>query len=167
MDFFDVIDKRYSVRGFTDEEVSKEDLDKILDVAAKAPTAVNFQPFKVYVIDTNKNRGALKKVYPSEWFLQAPIVLCVAVSKEDAWPRRYDNKNFADIDGTIVMDNIILAATSLGLGTCYVGAFNPDAAEELINSDKYAPLLFTPLGHVDAGPRIQDKKTANDISEYI
>lgn len=57
MDFFDVIDKRYSVRGFTDEEVSKEDLDKILDVAAKAPTAVNFQPFKVYVIDTNKNRG--------------------------------------------------------------------------------------------------------------
>ena len=166
MDFFETISKRFSVRGYTDEKVSDEDLNKILKAAAMAPTAVNYQPFKVYVFDTDKNKEALKKVYHADWFVEAPLVLCVAVSKEDAWTRGLDGKNFADIDGTIVMDNIILAATSLGLGTCYIGAFNPDAADDLIDSEKYTPLLFTPLGYIDASPRVQDKKSVEDIVEY-
>ncbi len=167
MDFFEAIEKRYSVRGYTDEPVSKEDLDKILDAAALAPTGVNFQPFKVYVIDTNKNAETLKKVYPAEWFLEAPIALCVAVSPDKAWTRKFDNKNIADIDGTIVMDHIILAATALGLGTCYIANFNPDEAKKLIDSDEYQPLLFTPIGHIDAEPRLQDKKTKEDLVEFI
>lgn len=167
MDFFETIEKRYSVRGYTDEPVSKEDLDKILDAAALAPTGVNFQPFKVYVIDTNKNAETLKKVYPAEWFLEAPIALCVAVSADKAWTRKFDNKNIADIDGTIVMDHIILAATALGLGTCYIANFNPDEAKKLIDSDEYEPLLFTPIGHINAEARVQDKKTKEDLVEFI
>lgn len=167
MDFFDTIEKRYSVRGYTDEPVSKEDLDKILDAAALAPTGVNYQPFKVYVIDTNKNAESLKKVYPAEWFLQAPIVLCVAVNTKEAWTRKFDNKNIADIDGTIVMDHIILAATALGFGTCYIANFNPEEAEKLIDSHEYIPLLFTPLGHIDAEKRQQTKKTKEELTEYI
>lgn len=167
MEFFETIEKRYSVRGYTDEPVSKEDLDKILDAAALAPTGVNFQPFKVYVIDPKKNADALKKVYPAEWFLEAPVVLCVAVSPEKAWTRKADNKNIADVDGTIVMDHIILAATALNLGTCYIANFNPEEAEKLIGSDEYVPLLFTPLGHIDAEPRAQDKKPKEELTEYI
>lgn len=167
MDFFETIEKRYSVRGYKDLPVKKEDLDKILKAAAMAPTAVNFQPFKVFVIDTNKNKEALKNIYPADWFYNAPLVLCVAVDSDAAWTRSDDNKNFADVDGAIVMDNIILAATALNLGTCYIGAFNPDAANDLIDSDKYAPLLFTPLGYIDADPRVQDKKSVDEIVEYL
>ncbi|OWT32409.1 nitroreductase [Methanobrevibacter sp. 87.7] len=167
MDFFEVIEKRYSVRGYKDEPVKKEDLDKILKAAALAPTAKNVQPIKVFVIDTNKNKEALKAIYPASWFYNAPLVLCVAVDYDSAGKRSGDNRNFADIDGSIVMDNIILAATALNLGTCYIGAFNPDAAKDFINSDNYTPLLFTPLGYIDADPRVQDKKSVDEIVEYL
>ena len=74
---------------------------------------------------------------------------------------------FCDIDGTIVMDHIILAATALGLGTCYIANFNPEEAEKLIDSHEYIPLLFTPLGHIDAEKRQQTKKTKEELTEYI
>lgn len=169
MDFFETINKRFSVRGYKDKKVKKEDLNKILEAASLAPTAVNFQPFKIFVIDTVKNEDILKEIYPPEWFWTAPLVLCVAVDKNQAFTRKSDNKNFGDIDATIVMDNIILAATALGLGTCYVGAFNPYKAKELIDryADNYEPVLFTPLGYIDADPRGHDKKSVDDIVEYI
>ena len=126
MEFFDVIEKRYSMRGFEDREVEQEKLDKILEAARLAPTGVNFQPFKVIVIDTKKNKEALSAIYPPEWFTEAPIALCVVASKERAWTRKFDGKNIADIDATIVMTHMILAAEDLGLNTCFIAAFKPD-----------------------------------------
>lgn len=82
MEFFDILEKRYSMRGFEDKEVEKEKLDKILEAARLAPTGVNFQPFKVVVIDVKKNKNALKKLYPADWFVEAPIVLAVVASRE-------------------------------------------------------------------------------------
>ena len=70
MEFFDVIEKRYSMRGFEDKEVEQEKLDKILKAAQLAPTGVNFQPFKVIVIDAKKYKEELNAIYPPEWFLQ-------------------------------------------------------------------------------------------------
>ena len=84
MEFFDVIEQRYSMRGFEDKEVEQEKLDKILKAAQLAPTGVNFQPFKVIVIDTKKYKEELKGIYSPDWFTQAPIVLCVVASKEKA-----------------------------------------------------------------------------------
>ena len=54
------------MRGFEDKEVEKEKLDKILEAARLAPTGVNFQPFKVVVIDVKKNKNALKRLYPAD-----------------------------------------------------------------------------------------------------
>ena len=104
MEFFDVIEKRYSMRGFEDKEVEQEKLDKILKAAQLAPSGVNFQPFKVIVIDTKKNKEELSKIYPPEWFTEAPIALCVAASQEKVNRRliqytvaillmRYDQQN--------------------------------------------------------------------------
>ena len=107
MEFFDVIEQRYSMRGFEDKEVEKEKLDMILKAAQLAPTGVNFQPFKVVVIDAKKYKEKLKGIYSPDWFTQAPLVLCVVASKDKAWTRKYDDKNIADIDATIVMTHII------------------------------------------------------------
>ena len=63
MDFIDVITERYSVRGYLDKEVEKEKLEYVLKAATLAPTGVNYQPFKVYVIDTKKNKEALSEIY--------------------------------------------------------------------------------------------------------
>ena len=135
MEFFDVIEKRYSMRGFEDKEVEQEKLDKILESAQLAPTGVNFQPFKVIVIDARKHKEELNAIYPPEWFTEAPIVLCVVASKEQAWTRKFDNKNIADIDATIVMTHMILAAEDEGLNTCFIANFKPDLAKEFLDLD--------------------------------
>lgn len=62
MTVLDVMEKRYSVRGYLDKEVEKEKLDKVLRAAQIAPTGVNAQAFKIFVIDTKKHEDKLKEV---------------------------------------------------------------------------------------------------------
>ena len=154
MEFIDVITERYSVRGYLDKEVEKEKLEYVLKAATLAPTGVNYQPFKVYVIDTKKYREELSKIYGASWFVEAPYVLCVVALKDKAWTRPWDGKNIADIDATIVMDHMILAAQDVGLGTCYIGAFKKYEAHKCLNwAENEEAVLFTPLGYGTAEPR--------------
>ena len=168
MDFDDVINKRYSVRGYLDKEVEDEKLEYVLKAATIAPTGVNNQPFKVFVIDTKKNKESLSEIYGAKWFVEAPYVLCVVANVDEAWTRPWDGKNIADIDATIVMDHIILAATNVGLGTCYIAAFKADKAREFLNlNDNEVPVLFTPLGYGHAEPRDTPRKEIDEFVEYI
>jgi nitroreductase len=168
MEFIDVITKRYSVRGYLDKEVEKEKLEYVLKAATIAPTGVNAQAFKVFVIDTKKNKDALTEIYGAKWFVEAPYVLCVVGLVDKAWTRPWDMKNIADIDATIVMDHIILAATDVGLGTCYIGAFKADKAKRFLNLDENeVPVLFTPLGYPNAEPRDTPRKELDEFVEYV
>ncbi len=164
MDFLDLVKSRYSVRAYKNQQVEEEKLMKILEAARFAPTAVNYQPFKLIIIKTEGRENELKRIYQAEWFSKAPIVLCVCCEPQNAWVRR-DGKNFADVDATIVMDHIILAATSLGLGTCWIGAFDAEAAYEILKIPKdVEPLVFTPIGY--PADEIRDKKR-KELSELI
>ena len=168
MEFIDVINERYSVRGYLDKEVEKEKLEYVLNAATIAPTGVNAQPFKVYVIDTRKYKEELSKIYAAGWFVEAPYVLCVVAVKDKAWTRPWDQKNIADIDATIVMDHIILAATDVGLGTCYIGAFKKYEAHKFLNlEENEEPVLFTPLGYGNAEPRDTPRKELDDFVVYM
>ena len=166
MDFLELIKSRYSVRAYKNQPVEEEKLDKILQAARLAPTAVNYQPFKLILIHTKEREDELKQIYQAEWFKKAPIVICVCCEPQNAWVRR-DGKNFADIDATIVMDHIILAATSLGLGTCWIGAFNAKAAREILKlPDEVEPLVFTPLGYPADEKPIRKRKDVSELVRY-
>ncbi len=168
MEFIDVITERYSVRGYLDKEVEKEKLEYVLKAATLAPTGVNYQPFKVYVIDTKKYREELSKIYGASWFVEAPYVLCVVALKDKAWTRPWDGKNIADIDATIVMDHMILAAQDVGLGTCYIGAFKKYEAHKFLNlAENEEAVLFTPLGYGNAEPRETPRKELDEFVVYI
>lgn len=167
MEYFETIKKRCSVRAYKSDEVEKEKLGMVLEAGRLAPTAVNFQPFKILVISTKGKEEELKKIYKQDWFSQPPFIIGVCSIPEKAWVRR-DNKNYSDVDASIVMDHMILAATDLGLGTCWVGAFNVDAAREVLNiEESWEPIAFTPLGYAkeDAVPR--NKKPIEDIVVYM
>ncbi|HML06382.1 MAG TPA: nitroreductase family protein, partial [Methanobacterium sp.] len=101
MDFLDLVKSRYSVRAYKNEPVEDEKLEKIFEAARYAPTAVNYQPFKLIVIKTKGREKELKHVYQAEWFTDAPLIICVCAVPEEAWVRK-DGKNFADVDATIV-----------------------------------------------------------------
>ena len=168
MEFSDVINERYSVRGYLDKEVEKEKLEYVLKAATIAPTGVNAQPFKVFVIDTKKYKQELSEIYGAKWFVEAPYVLFVVAELEKAWTRPWDGKNISDIDATIVMDHMILAATDVGLGTCYIGAFKKNKAHQFLNLDENEEaVLFTPLGYGNAEPRDTPRKELDEFVVYI
>ena len=168
MEFSDVINERYSVRAYLDKEVEKEKLEYVLKAATIAPTGVNAQPFKVFVIDTKKYKQELSEIYGAKWFVEAPYVLCVVAELDKAWTRPWDGKNISDIDETIVMDHMILAATDVGLGTCYIGAFKKNKAHQFLNLDENEEaVLFTPLGYGNAEPRDTPRKELDEFVVYI
>ena len=167
MEFFELIEKRVSVRGYKPDSVEKEKLEKVLKAGILAPTGVNYQAFKIYVIETEKYKEELKKIYKAPWFVEAPIVLCLAMAPGNCWIRPWDGKNISDIDAGIIMDHMILAATDIGLGTCFIGAFKKYAAYDLLKFDEeYEPVLFTPLGYPNDKGRNTSRKTIEELVVY-
>jgi len=164
MDFFELISKRYSVRAYQNVPIEQEKLDQVLEAARLAPTADNRQPFQLIVIHTAGRESELRQIYNRDWFVQAPLIICACGIPKFSWVRR-DHRRYLDVDVAIIMDHLILAATSLGLGTCWIAAFNAAKAMEILGlPDGIEPLIFTPLGY--PADRLE-KKVRKSITELV
>lgn len=164
MDVFEVIQKRYSVRSYKPDPVEPEKLQQILECARLAPTAANRQAIKIIIISTAGNQEVLQKIYHRSWFSTAPYLLCVCSIPSKCWVRN-DRKNYSDVDAAIVMDHMVLAATAQGLGTCWVAAFDVEAARAILQlDDAWEPIAFTPLGYPD---HTAAKKVRKPLEETI
>jgi len=163
MDVFETIAARHSVRGYKPDPVDEVTLGRVLEAARQAPTAANRQPFRIVVMHTRGREDELARVYGRVWFTQAPLVLAVVAVPGEAW-RRSDGKSYADVDATIAMDHLVLAATALGLGTCWVAAFDPDAAREVLGLPAdVEPVAFTPLGYPAQPARSPERRPLAEL----
>ncbi len=166
MEFSDLISQRASIRGYKSDPVEQEKLQAVLEAARLAPTAANQQPFRLIVIHTQGREEELLRIYNRAWFVQAPLVICAVGVPKDGWVRS-DGENYTTVDVAIVMDHLILAAANLGLGTCWIGAFNPEAAHEVLGLPAgIVPVAFTPLGYPNAAPRAKERKPLADLVRY-
>ncbi|MCE5213563.1 MAG: nitroreductase family protein [Methanobacterium sp.] len=166
MNILDLMKKRYSVRDYKSDEVEDTKIKQVLEAARLAPTAVNKQPFQLLVIKTQGREDELRRIYPADWFIQPPIIICACALPERGWTRR-DGKNYTEVDTTIAMDHLILAATSLGLGTCWIAAFDLKAAREVLNiPDEVLPLIFTPLGYPADEIKPKSRKRIEELVRY-
>ncbi len=164
MDFLELAAKRGSIRGYKSDPVEEEKLQAVLEAARLAPTAHNNQPFRLIVIRTADRGDELSRIYGRPWFTQAPIVICIVGIPSEGWVRETDGKNYFEVDVAIAMDHLVLAATSLDLGTCWIAAFDPQAAREILGLPEDAiPMAFTPLGYPNAEPRETDRKSLVDL----
>ncbi len=123
MDFNAVIQNRYSCRAFASSPVGQEIIDRILEAGRIAPTAVNKQPVHIWAVSDPGALEAIKGVTRSNY--GAPLILVVGCRPSDAWVRRYDGKNGAEVDASIVATYLMLAAENEGLATLWVGSFDP------------------------------------------
>ena len=166
MDFFELLKKRYSVRAYQSKPVEDDKLKKVLEAACLAPTAANRQPFRFIVIHTKDRESELARIYNREWFYQAPLVICACAFPSEAWSRM-DGKNYSDVDTTIAMDHFILAAANMGLGTCWIAAFDPVAAREILAlPDDVEPVAFTPLGYPADEAKSKKRKAVSELVHY-
>ncbi len=166
MDFQDLIKERYSVRAYQSQPVEEEKLRRVLDAARLAPTAANRQPIQFVVMRTLGREEDLKRMYKKEWLSQAPYVLCACAVYDGAWSR-IDGKNYSEVDATIAMDHLILAATELGLGTCWIAAFDPAEVREVLKLPAgVEPIALTPLGYPADQPKEKKRKQLSELVRY-
>ena len=146
MNFLDLAKERYSCRKFSNKEVEQEKIDKIIECAMSAPTAVNKQPFKIWVL--KEPQISEKLIYATPFTFNASVVLAIGANPENSYVRKYDNKNFSEIDATIVATHMMLEIQSLGLGTTWVGHFDPKKLKELFpEMEKYKIVALFPTGY--------------------
>jgi nitroreductase len=123
--FYKVLRSRRSVRQYTDKEIPREVLDRILDTGRLSPSAANGQPWHFIVIDkVHPKRAELDEVFYKDGFKKAPVVIAACAQPGKAWVRKEDSSNYAWVDVTIAVTEMILAATAEGIGTCWVASFD-------------------------------------------
>jgi nitroreductase len=167
MEFLELVQRRYSVRAYKPDLVEEDKLNQVLEAARLAPTACNRQAFQIIIIHTAGREAELKRIYKAAWFVQAPLVVCGCAIPAKDCVRQEDGYNPYQVNVAIMMDHLILAAADLGLGTCWVGAFDPDAAREVLGlPDGVVPIMFTPLGYPADQPGPKKRRSLPELVRY-
>jgi nitroreductase len=165
-------ENRYSVRAYLSDSVEQEKINYILDCARLAPSACNYQPWKFYVITDKKVMEHIQESYNREWLKSAPVYIIVCKDASLSWKRKNtDNKDFGDVDAAIAAEHICLAATEMGLGTCWICNFDPDILKKALHlSSTMEALALFPLGYIDkekSSYTNKNRKPLSDIIEWI
>ncbi len=166
MDFFTAVSKRRSVRAFRPGSLRKQDEEKILQACNAAPSAGNLQAYEIYYVSSPPLLDALTQAaYGQEFIRQAPVSLVICAHPERA--RRYAERGaslYAIQDATLAAAYAQLAATSLGLATCWVGAFDEGkvtAALHLPSGQR--PIIILPIGEAAEDPEEPGRRSLDGL----
>ena len=166
MEFNDVLNRRYSCRAFAARSVEQEKVDRILEAGRIAPTAVNKQPVHIWAVSNPETLEAIKGVTRSNY--GAPLLLVVGCCPAEAWVRRYDGKNGAEVDAAIVATYLMLAAKNEGLATLWVGSFDPALLRDILpGTEGYELVAMINVGYPSAdsqpSPMHSERKTIEEL----
>lgn len=169
MEFMDLAKARFSLRSYSDREVEPEKLTKILEAGRIAPTAKNNQPQRIYVL---QGESITKAVKASRCTFGAPVVLVICYDKNDAAVLPMNSVNFGFVDASIVITQMMLQATELGLGSCWIGLFDEKIIRETLElPDDYVPVALLPLGYAadvaTPSERHHDRKPLEQTVKYL
>ncbi len=167
MTFLEIVSARRSVRNYEQKEIESSKLDYILETARLAPSACNRQPWLFIVVKDMENKEKLQACYDRDWFKSAPAYIIACSDHLQSWKRKLDNKDHADVDISIAVEHICLAATEQGLGTCWVCNFDVDLCKKNFNLPEYIePVALIPIGYPDENIPSQQTSRKN-IFEII
>ena len=144
----EIVRDRYSCRVYNpDKKVDEDTVRAIIEAARLAPSACNRQPWTfVAVTSAEKKAAILSKSRPS--FNEAPVLIVACGHHDVAWHRPADNKDHTDVDVSIAVEHICLAAAAKGLATCWVCSFDVEATRRAIGlPDNVEPVALIPLGY--------------------
>ncbi len=165
MDFSELVKKRYSCRRYLIDKVEREKIEKCIEAARLAPSASNSQPWNFMVIDDPDKLNAVADaaitgIYSATKFIKNASSLIIVISDKGSFLTKVGgfvrDTMFYLIDIGIACEHLVLQATELGLGTCYVGWFNEKAVKRELGIKKSMniPLIIS-VGYPDKD--IQDK----------
>lgn len=169
MDFSELARMRCSVRKYNAQKVEDDKIIKILEAGRIAPTAANFQPQHMIVVKTQEG---IDKINKSANTYGAPLAIIACGDHSLSWKRRVDGKDSLDVDVSIVTTHMMLQATELGLGTVWIGSFDPAVIKSNFNiPDSIEPIDILIIGYPGselASPERHDtaRKPLEDMVHY-
>ena len=170
MEFSTLSAQRYSLRKFSDRPVEEEKLNAILETGRNAPTAHNLQPQRIFVL---RSPQALEKADGCAGsHFHPPVMLVVAYDPKVSWKREGDGKDHGEIDAAIAATQMMLEAADLGLGTTYVGMFDPEKLHGAFpEMEGLVPIALLPLGYPAEGAHPSrlhaDRKPLDELVKYL
>jgi len=161
MEFFEVIKKRCSIREYSDKPIKKEDLEKIIDCARLAPTARKEEPWEFIVITDKKELAEIAEITDYGKFLKDAAAGIIVLCK--------DTKYYLE-DGCAATENILLAAASLGIGTCWIAGDKKPYAEKIREylgaPAGYKLVSILSLGYPKAEPTPHQKREVSQVLHF-
>lgn len=169
MDFFPLVEKRRSVRKFTDRPIPEDKLTSLLEAANSAPSAGNLQSYNILVVkDAQIQQTLTKAAYDQQFLAEAPVNI-VFIQDPDRAAKQYGErgKNFYSIqDATIAAAYLQLAAVELGMGSCWVGAFDEAKVKQCLSISN-RPLAIVPVGYPQDRSKKTNRRDLDDLVSYM
>jgi nitroreductase len=167
MEFFEVIKNRKSIRSFKRQALPQEVINQLIDAAKAAPSAGNAQPWAFVLATQQKTKQVLAQAaFNQKWLEEAAAVFVVCADMKRA-EESYGERGrtlYCIQDTAAAVENILLAATALGLGGCWMGAFHEDEVRSIINApSEMRPVALVPVGYPNESPRARSRRPAGEV----
>jgi nitroreductase len=170
MDVFEAIKGRRSIRAFKNADVSPEIVERLIDAARWAPSAGNIQPWEFIIVRDSETKRKLAEAALGQSFIEEAPVVIVVCADEERSARGYGARGrtlYCIQDTAAAIQNIHLAAYSLGLGTCWVGAFREEEARKVLNiPEGVRPVAIIPVGYPAESPSPRSRRPLKQIVHY-
>ena len=170
MELSEAITKRRSIRAFKLQDVTYETVEKLIDAARHAPSAGNVQPWAFLIARNLETKKKLAGAAFNQAFVEDAPVVIVVCADENRSSMRYGRRGkmlYCIQDTAAATQNILLTAYSLGLGTCWVGAFNEEVVKKALHAPEgIRPVAVIPVGYPNRIPSQRNRIPLNQIIHY-
>ena len=162
LDIIDIILSRRSIRQYEQKEIPNEILNKILETGRQAPSAANRQPEHFIVITDYKIKKELSKGLFNRFIKNAPLTIVGCANTGAKLTGKW-----SIVDTTIALQNMVLAAWTMGIGSCWIGDFKEEKVKELLKiPNKWKVVALISFGYPAEQPKPKNKKPITELVSY-
>jgi nitroreductase len=169
MELYEAIKSRRSIRAYKAQDVPEKVVEKLIEAASYAPSAGNIQPWRFVIARNPEVKKKLAQAADQAFIEEAPVAIVVCANEKRAeMGYGFRGKTLYCIQDTAAAtQNILLTAYSLGLGTCWIGAFNEAQAKKAVNApEEMRPVAIIPVGYADEAPTQRNRRPLSQIMHY-
>jgi nitroreductase len=169
MNLLDIIKNRRSIRSFTKKGLTKAQINMLIDAGRFAPSAGNLESRFFYIVENTKKKIEIAYAALTQMFIaEAPVVIVICADFNAAKPYGARGQLYAIEDASASVENILLTAHSLGLGSCWIGAFDENKLMTILNiPEHHKPIAILPIGYPAEQPDMPPRSRIEDISKFI
>jgi nitroreductase len=158
MSVLDVILSRRSIRGYEDKEIPKDVLDKIVESGRQSPSAANRQPYRFVIVTDSEIKKAISGLI-ARFIKSAPVVIVGCAN-----PKAMLTGKWSTVDTAIALENMVLAAWSLGVGSCWIGSFDEEKVKDSLKIPRdWKVVALVSFGYPAETPKQRKKKAATEL----